>query len=149
MVLAQWTVVHQAVQSIHNKHIAPTVDVKTDEDLKQAEAKFTSDTRELHKANYHAVHQAIRTEQASATLDASTAAGAAAPHAGRDARVAPGRHLSEASGVRHRGPINCRCCRPAVVAGCVASLLDACLLGPRGAWLWNPASHCNTCSYYT
>ena len=65
------------------------------------------------------------------------------PHAGRGARAAPGRHLGEASGVRHRGPTNCRCCRPAVAAGCVTSLLDACLLGPRGAWLWNPASHCN------
>ena len=31
----------------------------------------------------------------------------------------------------------------AVVAGRVASLLDACLLGPRGAWLWNLASQCN------
>ena len=31
------------------------------------------------------------------------------PHAGRGARAAPGRHLGEASGVRHRGPTNCRC----------------------------------------
>ena len=70
--------ISKVVQLVHDKYIAPAADVKTDEDLKQAEAKFAKDTMELHKANYHAVYQASRTEQASATLDTSTAAGAAA-----------------------------------------------------------------------
>ena len=70
--------ISSAVKAVHDKYIEPVTDTKTDDDLKQAEEKFTSDTQKLHMANYHAAHQAVRTEQASAQLDASTAAGSAA-----------------------------------------------------------------------
>jgi len=49
-----------------------------DEELKQAEAKFRSDTKALHAANYHAAHQVLRTDKAAAELDNSTASGASA-----------------------------------------------------------------------
>ena len=71
--------VSKAVQSVHNTFFSPAATGEiTDEDLKQAEAKFRSDTKKLHAANYHAAYQAVRTEKAAAALDAKTAEGATA-----------------------------------------------------------------------
>ena len=73
--------ISKAALSVHHKFFAPATtgagEIK-DEDLRQAEAKFRSDTTNLHSANYAAAYQVQRTEKAAAALNEATAAGAGA-----------------------------------------------------------------------
>lgn len=73
--------ISKAALSVHHKFLAPATtgagEIK-DEDLRQAEAKFRSDTTNLHSANYAAAYQVQRTEKAAAALNEATAAGATA-----------------------------------------------------------------------